>query len=285
MNPYMFFPEGKLSADKQTYASAQTIPGATQLVIYDAQSGQQTAVYTYSHEWHLNTLSPNGDFVVMTRVPREFEMREWLKDESWQTKVRVIEVETGQVLEDMMLEGNFEVEAIDNRGDAVFMIEHIPAIDPVKYQVRFYDRSLGQIDPRVLRDKRVIEEFMTGYAWGTVASKDGAWLMTLYMNTARENAFVHALDINNRWTFCLNLPSAGANGDFDKLKQYNIAVTPDNKQLVAANPAIGVVAIFSLENFEKTYVTLFEPVEGKTTEQMQVSYVSEDGRFLLLHSG
>lgn len=277
--PLFNFPEGKLSADKSTYAAAQPLNGMTMLLVFDAPTGQQTANYTFSRRWHLNTLSPNGEFIVMTRIPREAETAVWQEEDSWQSDIRVIETATGQVLEDMTLEGNFEVEAIDNVGSAVFMIEHIPAINPEKYRVRFYDRGASQLDPRVLRDKRSIETFMTGYAWGTVATEDGSWLMTLYMNTARDNAFVHALNLNNRWTFCINLPSRDGYGDFDKLKQYSIAVTPNNRQLIAANPAIGIVAIYSLEDFEKKHVTLFDPVDNGTVEQMQVAHVSDDGRF------
>lgn len=268
-SPLFVYPKGRLSADGTTHVSTQSTRSGTVVNVFDATTGKLHEPVEFEGNWHLRVVSPNGRFYVM----------DW-KDEDpdhFQTHIQVVDLLSGRVIEEMHLDGNFEVEAIDNEGTAVFLINHLPAINPQKYQVRFYDLEASRLDENVLRDKRVIEEFMTGYAWGTVTSTNGEWLMTLYMNTKRNQAFVHALNLNNRWTLCLNLPSL--NSDFETLQQYTIAISPDNRMLYAANPALGRVVGINLESVETEHIAIFEAATTSTGESMRVSQVSDDGRF------
>ena len=57
---------------------------------------------------------------------------------------------------------------------------------------------------------------MAGYDWDGVASADGRWLLTLYLSTQRNVAFVHALDLKNQFAICIDLPSGS--GDYNVLK-------------------------------------------------------------------
>jgi hypothetical protein len=85
---------------------------------------------------------------------------------------------------------------------------------------------------------------MAGYAWSGVASPDGRWLLTLYLNTLRSNAFIHALDLKKGIPRCIDLPSG--RGAFDLLKRYSLTLSPNGRTLFAANPAIGAVAEIDL---------------------------------------
>ena len=69
---------------------------------------------------------------------------------------------------------------------------------------------------------------MAGLAWSGVGSPDGRWLLTLYLNTGRKLAFVHALDLVRSSPLCIFLPSNGASG---ALKRYGLTLSPDGRRL------------------------------------------------------
>jgi hypothetical protein len=102
--------------------------------------------------------------------------------------------------------------------------------------VRFYDLRLATLQAEPVRDKRTTGEVMTGYAWGTVADGRGQWWHTLYVSTQRNKAFIHALNLQESlFAFCIDLPSE--EGDFVKLQQYALALSPDGQTIYATNPA------------------------------------------------
>src|SRR5438105_8675829 len=85
---------------------------------------------------------------------------------------------------------------------------------------------------------------MTGYAWGAVGTPRGDWLLTLYLDTLRHSAFVHALNLVDEFAFCIDLPSEG--GDFKTLKQYALTLSPSGSLLYASNAALGLVSQIGL---------------------------------------
>jgi DNA-binding beta-propeller fold protein YncE len=122
---------------------------------------------------------------------------------------------------------------------------------------------------------------MTGYAWGGVASRDGRWLLTLYLNTQRSVAFVHALDVERRRPLCIDLPSG--NGRLDALEDYSLALAPNGRTLLAPNPALGVVAEVDLRKLR--VVRTGELAAAAAGAGGAASAVSPDGRALYVASG
>ena len=84
---------------------------------------------------------------------------------------------------------------------------------------------------------------MAGLAWSGIGSPDGRWLLTLYLNTGRNVAFVHALDLVRSSPLCIFLPSGSS---FGALKRYGLTLSPDGRRLYATNAAIGAVAEIDL---------------------------------------
>jgi hypothetical protein len=240
-------PAGMLSADGSLYAAAELIDNdETRLKTFDAATGDETLRMPLAGSWSLGAVSPNGKTVALTRVPNEKENQVWLKSGKWQTDLQIIDVKSYRPKHTIKLAGNFEVEALSPDGSSLFLVEHLPAAKPDRYVIRWYDLSKEQLVADPLRSKTA-DEIMSGYAWGGVASTDGEWLFTLYLSTNRKVAFVHMLNLKERYTVCVDLPSDGAS--FEALKHYALAYSPQRKTLFATNPRTGVVAEIWLDDY------------------------------------
>jgi hypothetical protein len=149
--------------------------------------------------------------------------------------------------------------------------------------VRQYDLSHERLVAKPLRAAGV--RLMAGYAWSGVASPDGHWLLTLYLSTARNTAFVHSLNLRKSFPACVNLPSG--RGQFAKLKNYSLTLSPDSRVLFAANPTLGVLAEVDLLGSRVFRVTHFRRSLVKTNapRAATLSTISRDSRTLYFSAG
>jgi hypothetical protein len=155
--------------------------------------------------------------------------------------------------------------------------------------IRLYDLAAAKLQPDPLRSKTA-DEVMTGLAWGGLASPDGRWLLTLYLNTARDVAFIHALDLENKSPICIDLPSGS--GDMTQLKHYTLALAPHGQTVYAANTALGIIAEVSLTSFNVVRTAKFPAasptaVTAQTTFEIPTNYsaMSQDGNYFYFSSG
>ncbi|HEX6386904.1 MAG TPA: hypothetical protein VF177_19760 [Anaerolineae bacterium] len=282
-------PAGILAAGESHYYTATRDNQTTQVDTFDPQSGKVVDSFMMDGQWQVSGVSPNGRWLALKRIVGDGEKFKWMLTNTWQTEIKIIAAATksepARVAHSAELEGNFEVEAIANDGAALYLIEHLPAVNPDHYLVRLFDLTVQELDPNPLRDKRFLDEVMTGYAWGSVTSPDGSWLLTLYVSTERNAAFIHALNLDTRLTLCLDLPSG--DGDFVKLQEYALALSPDGRAIYAANPALGVVAELSLERFDFRRQSNFTPAAApeNASAYLNGSITSPDGHFLYFSDG
>jgi hypothetical protein len=126
---------------------------------------------------------------------------------------------------------------------------------------------------------------MAGYAWSGVASRDGRWLLTLYLSTARQTAFVHSLDLERRRPACVNLPSG--RGIFGQLTRYSMTLAPGKRTLYAANPMLGVVAEVDLDRSRVVRVSRFHRAATAPAAQRAatLSTISRNSRTLYFSAG
>lgn len=252
-------PKGKASADGARYFAAEPLTSPVAMTKLSdfalsgmlVQPGSLNGLHTIRGHWDLSAVSQNGQVVVLTRAPGVAEKQTWAKTGKWQTEILVFDTTTYQTKHTLKLDGNFEVEAISADGASLFLVEHLPAAKPDHYIIRWYDLSREQLVADPLRSKTA-DEIMTGYAWGGVASTDGEWLFTLYLSTDRKIAFIHMLNLNERFTVCVDLSSVGRSGkgDFNALKGYTLAYSPKRKTVYAMNPRLGIVAEVKLGDYK-----------------------------------
>jgi len=121
---------------------------------------------------------------------------------------------------------------------------------------------------------------MHGLASQAVASPDGRWLLTLYVNTQTDTAFVHALNLIERIALCINMPPC-TKCDRQTLKRWALALAPDGRTLFAANPSLGNVTTVYLPTSQVIAQSRFRRSAGGATR----AQLSEDGSRLLFTNG
>jgi mono/diheme cytochrome c family protein len=279
-------PPGIPAADGSAYFAAVVQQNSTMLQVFKANSSHLERRFTLPGRWALSGVAPTGRWLALTRLPSQSEEKSRIQAKQWQTEVQIVDAASGETAHLIKLDGNFEVETISAAGDALFLIEYLPAINPTQYAIRLYDLAAERLQPEALRAKTAEDKLMTGLAWGGVASADGRWLLTLYLNTSRNVAFIHALNLVDKFPLCIDLPSG--DGDFDQLKYYALTLAPDGRTVYAANAALGVVAEVSLDSFQVTHQVKFPasaPDQPDTSTPTNYSVLSKDGQMLYFSSG
>jgi hypothetical protein len=258
-------PAGRASADGRSFASARLLRGTTLVERRETATGAVLRVDRVPGRWDVAAVSPDGRFVALARRGKAA------------TDLRLVG-RSGRVLHRLRLPGEVEVEAVSKDGARLFLIEHV---DDARYRVRTLDlrRALRQ----TIRKRGVLAP-MTGYAWTAVASRDGRWLLTLYVDTARRSAFVHALDLVHARPLCIAVPSRGSEA---ALRRYSLKLSPSGTTLFAANPALGAVAELDLARLRVTNVTRFRPprIADPPLRRGATATVSRDGRTLYFTAG
>jgi hypothetical protein len=230
-------PAGLLAANGQRFLTAQ----AGQAVLYETVTGRALNHFA-AVDWELAGLSAKGESAVFTLIGAATDAG---GSSRTTTSFAVINTITGQPLHELRLDGHFEFDAISADGKMLFLIERLDDVSPEQYVIRLYDLTHESLLADPLRSKGA-DEIMAGYAWRGVGTPDGNWLLTLYVSTLRNVAFVHALNLRDTFAICLALPSG--DGDFEKLRQYALTLSADGKTLYAANPALGAVAEIALND-------------------------------------
>jgi hypothetical protein len=134
--------------------------------------------------------------------------------------------------------GNFTFDAVSRDASVLYLVEHLPAVKPTDYQVRAYDVGRGLRDG-VIVDKRVGQLLMQGQALAQVATEDGSWVYTAYLNL-ETGPFIHALATENGFAACLFLSAPAAPAE--AARNWRLSLDRANQALFAVNASLGVVA-------------------------------------------
>ncbi len=265
-------PAGLLSADGQRFIAVES----GRMTVYELTRGQPLK-YFQEHEvgdWELGALSPTGHSAVFSKVGTATYADGAAKTT---TSFKVVNTVVGETQHELHLEGYFEVDALSANGKSLFLLERLSGDQSDQYVIRLYDLSQESLLADPIRSKGS-DEVMAGYAWNGVGTPDGEWLLTLYLSTRRNVAFVHALNLKNQFAICIELPSG--DGDFEKLKQYSLTLAPDGKKLYTANTALGVVAEVSLDMQSSVPAVTRRanfPAQAQTPGRVAISALSKDG--------
>ena len=270
--PVFALPPGRASADGWAHVAAVRRPrhGSTVLTRYAVATGRLNRAMDVPDVWTLAAVSPTGRWAALSRRAGRH------------THVGLVDLQRARLVRRVRLRGNFEVETVSMHGDRLFLIQHL---DARRYLVRLYDLRTRRLASEPLRGGD--DRLMAGYAWSGIGSRDGRWLLTLYLDTRRSHAFVHALDLVKTQPRCIDLPSAGG---FARLRQYSLTLVPGGSRLVAANPALGMVAEIDLTTHRVVKRARFAPAAGGETAARRgraslLAAVSRNGRTLYFSNG
>ena len=265
-------PPGRSSADGSAHVAAVPRPrhGGTVLTRYVVSTGRLNRATEVPDLWALAAVSPTGRWAALSRRAGRH------------THIGLVDLVRARPVARVRLRGRFEVETISADGRRLFLIQHL---DARRYLVRLYDFRARRLASEPLRGGE--DRLMAGYAWSGIGSRDGRWLLTLYLDTRRSHAFVHALDLVKTQPRCIDLPSFGR---FAALRQYSLTLVPSADRVIAANPALGVVAEVDLARHRVVRRARFTRAAGGEAAARRgraslLAAVSRNGRTLYFSNG
>ena len=263
-------PAGITSADGRFHVTAQSRRPVTSVSRWRVADGAIAGSMFVDGRWLLAGVAPNGRFAGLARLARDGS----------RTIVAIVDLLRGRVAHRLDLDGNFEVETVSNDGRRLFLIEHVEGSE-TQYLVRLFDLSRNRLTTKPLRGQGE-PSVMAGYAWSGVGSPDGRWLLTLYLNSARKLAFVHALDLVTSTPTCIFLPG---NGPFESLKGYSLTLSPNGRTLYAANTTLGALSEIDLATRRVTRTVRFARGGRSGEGPTLTGTISRSGRMLFFSDG
>ena len=120
------------------------------------------------------------------------------------------------------LDGFVEPEAFATDGRSLFVIDHQAGSEPGTYRIRPLNLVTGQLEEMLGPTKEPLIEDMNGVGRRQVWGLNDGRLYTLYLRQTEHvhasgrpgtDGFVHILDLDEEWAFCLDLPSSFGKGD------------------------------------------------------------------------
>jgi outer membrane protein assembly factor BamB len=254
-------PAGRLAASGRVFvAFAHGV-----LVRYDASTGRRQHRWTLPRRGvRLAAVSSSGRWALVART-------------RGRTALAVVDTLRGNVVRSATLAGYEEPEAVTSDGRVVYLVRYGRT---GAYTLEQFDFRTRHVSPTALADP---DEKMTGTAWNAIATRDGRWLLTLYLEPGN-TAFVHALDLRRGLAHCIDLPIAGS--DLASLGDYALALAPDEGTLYLANPAMGNLYAVDLRRLRVVRTVEFpsrpEEVSGAAAA---TAAVSPGGRMLYFSGG
>jgi DNA-binding beta-propeller fold protein YncE len=242
---HVSLPRGLASADGRTYVSARTLgKQATLLTRYSLPSGRVVATRRLPGRQWLAAISPNGRRVlVQYRAPKGF--------------TRYAVLDGMRTTRAVSLRGNYEVETLSPDGQRIFLIHWTPT---GRYDLRRFDLRTSKITATPTRSSESGEvEKMQGTAWVGVPSRNGNWLLTLYVKYDG-SAFIHALDLRAGIGHCIDLE--GVHGDLNTVGTSVLALSPNQRMLYVAMPLVGRIFALDLRKLELTRTVRFAPISA-----------------------
>ena len=232
---------GIVSADRTRFVSVHTVERTTSyLSTHSLPDGTRLSWRKLPGRFGLAGVSRNGSRVVLVRVV----------ERSHATTFVVLD--GGRIAHRVSLPGAYELETLSPDGNRLFLVHWRDN----GYDLETYDLTTKRLRPTVMLEEGKPEK-LVGQAWRGVATRDGRWLLTLYLKG--RGAFVHALDLQRGIGHCVDLP---LHGDPMTLGASGLGLSPDQRRLYVANPVHGRVFTIDLRRPRVSRVARFEPWLG-----------------------
>lgn len=253
-------PRGIASADGRTYVAASSPKsGPTTVRRYALPSGRLVGSARVPGRLIAQAVSSNGRRIVLASAG--------------QRATRLVVLEGLRPVRSVSLRGAYEVETLSPDGRRLFLIHWRSN----GYDLQLYDFARRRLLPTPTFESNGETEKMVGQAWTGVATRNGHWLLTLYVE-GDGTSFVHALDLLRGVGHCVDLPLSGvlpSNG------AAALVLSPDETRLYVANPLLGFVSTIDLKRPRVVRTTRFRTPLRQTTFDFGVGpngTASRDGR-------
>jgi len=162
------------------------------------------------------------------------------------------------------LPGSLEFDTLSPDGSILYVVEHLPGPPDAHYQVRAVDLPSGRMRIDVIVDKRNLDESMGGWPI-TQARHDNGVVFTLYRGTA--HPFIHALNANEAWAICLDLPEIGAD-DAAAASDWGLATSAREGTVYAVNATLGLASAIDPDELSFRQTTRFEAPRAAITIEL-----------------
>jgi hypothetical protein len=268
---HVSLPRGLASADGRTFVTTRTLgPGATRLTRYALPSGRVVATGLLPGRQWLVAVSPNGSRLLLRTVaPRAF--------------TRFAVVDGMRVTRLLSLRGFYDVETLSPDGQRVFLVHYG---NSGRYDLRRFDLRTSRLSATPTRSSESGEvEKMQGVAWTGIPSRNGDWLLTLYVK-GMGSAFIHALDLRAGVGHCIDL-AVPRFKDVNDIGTAALTLSPDQRTLYVGMPLAGRIFSLDLQRLKVSNTVRFRPgsLSGFTFGLNPSAAVTPNGRMLYVTAG
>jgi hypothetical protein len=222
LRPGLQLPSGLRSADGRTFVAARRLGARTLLTRYTLPSGRVSGHGSVAGRYRLAALAADGTRAVLADT----------RPAPGQTRFTILGTSRWTVQRRIELGGSFGVEALSPDGRRMFLIRYGNG----GYNLRLYDLRTGKLEFTPLVEGAAVRPKMVGAAWTSVGTRDGRWLLTLYIKPGG-GGFVHALDLGRAIGHCIDLPAGFV--DARSIRTASLALSPDERRLYIAGPLAG----------------------------------------------
>jgi hypothetical protein len=182
----------------------------------------------------------------------------------------------------LSLRGFYDVETLSPDGQRVFLVHYG---DSGRYDLRRFDLRTNRLSATPTRSSESGEvEKMQGVAWSGIPSRDGNWLLTLYVK-GMGSAFIHALDLRAGVGHCIDL-ALPRYSDVNDIGAAALTLSPDQRTLYVGMPLAGRIFSVDLQQLKVTSsVRLRGGAPGFTAGFNPSAAVTPNGRMLYVTAG
>ncbi len=255
------FPGGVPSPDWSLVYRAEFSSGNTLLRAIDTSTGvtlrERVLTGRYLYELPLvglgeaAGLSPNGQWLAL---------RARGADNVTKSAFLVVDTDLRAPSTLVELPGDFAYDAVASSGSTLYLEEHVYPGRPsgAGYRIRAYDLRAGQLLAGAIADKGTSGD-MAGTRVAALPSPDGQWVYSLY--TRPDKPFIHALNMTDKYSVCLFLPSKST-GNGEEQLAWSFTPSPDGRRAYAVNALMGVVAEVDRMSAQITHSATFSVVRA-----------------------
>lgn len=234
-----------------TLVTVASKDGSTTVTAVDLTANRETAGPAVAGEFVATVVSGSGRLAALSE-PREEGATPWLPNGRRITNLVIAPIGASGGFKKFELRGNYEPEAFSTDDQTLFLIKYIPAMAPSRYSVRRLNLRTGSITP-IARLKLAAPGVMRGTGRMQVLAPDESQLYTLYTqqgpnyahgpigdhDRGRIHAFVHVLDLSEKWAHCIDLPMPFGTG---RATASAVTVSPGGDRVYVTDWTNGVIA-------------------------------------------